>query len=219
MTNEGSPVLKEIGAPNVTEAPWPEEQTVCSSSGGSSDSGSESAVDTQEERIEAMDPCESLWSYAFGPSTVTIGCIRTMASLHYFAEGDVPEAEEEVVPEPANDEVVVFRGVFNGRAPLASSAYPLKHSAHVLSAAPPANPNAFAQLVLSFSGVPTTDGFMKPYELHYQPKKVDSDQRCDVSIVWLREFSCKTLPGQWGKGYLGHQKQMGYRMDEGMVLL
>jgi hypothetical protein len=46
MENEGSPVIKEFGAPNVTVVPRPEEQVVSSSSGGSSDSGSESAVDT-----------------------------------------------------------------------------------------------------------------------------------------------------------------------------
>jgi hypothetical protein len=41
--------------------------------------------------------------------------------------------------------------------------------------------NAFAQLskyfwaVMSFGGVPSSDGFVKLYELHYQPKKVDVD--------------------------------------------
>jgi hypothetical protein len=42
-------------------------------------------------------------------------------------------------------------------------------------------PNAFAQLfkyfweVMSFGGEPSTDGFVKFYELHYQPKKLEID--------------------------------------------
>jgi hypothetical protein len=42
-------------------------------------------------------------------------------------------------------------------------------------------PNAFAQLskyfwaVMSFGGKPNINSFMKCYELHYQPKKVDVD--------------------------------------------
>jgi hypothetical protein len=30
--------------------------------------------------------------------------------------------------------------------------------------------------VLTFSGVPTSDGFAKRYELHYQSKKVEADE-------------------------------------------
>jgi hypothetical protein len=43
-------------------------------------------------------------------------------------------------------------------------------------------PNAFAQLskcfwvVLSFGGVPTSDGFTKHYKLHYQPNNVENDE-------------------------------------------
>jgi hypothetical protein len=52
-------------------------------------------------------------------------------------------------------------------------------------------PNAIAQLskyfwvVLSSGGVPTSDGFTKCYELHYQPKKVESDEG-----VMFQQFSC-----------------------------
>jgi hypothetical protein len=43
-------------------------------------------------------------------------------------------------------------------------------------------PNAIAQLskyfwaMMSFSGVPSSDGFTKRYELHYQSKKVEVDR-------------------------------------------
>jgi hypothetical protein len=39
--------------------------------------------------------------------------------------------------------------------------------------------------MLSFSDLPTSDGFMKLYELHYQPKKVGSDEG-----VMFQQFGC-----------------------------
>jgi hypothetical protein len=59
MENKGSPMIEEVRAPNVMEVPRPEEQAVSSSSGGSYDSGPESAADTQDEGSKAMDPHES----------------------------------------------------------------------------------------------------------------------------------------------------------------
>jgi hypothetical protein len=70
MEGECSHVIKEVGAPNVTEVPHPEELVVSSSSGDSSSSGSKSDAAAQEEGSEAVDPCESSGSYVFGPSTV-----------------------------------------------------------------------------------------------------------------------------------------------------
>jgi hypothetical protein len=39
--------------------------------------------------------------------------------------------------------------------------------------------------VLSFGGVPTSDSYAKLYELHYQPKKVESDEG-----VMFQQFGC-----------------------------
>jgi hypothetical protein len=39
--------------------------------------------------------------------------------------------------------------------------------------------------VLSFGGVPTSKGFMKCCDLHYQPKKVESDEG-----VMFQQFGC-----------------------------
>jgi hypothetical protein len=52
-------MIEEVRAPNVMEVPRPEEQAVSSSSGGSYDSGPESAADTQDEGSKVMDPHES----------------------------------------------------------------------------------------------------------------------------------------------------------------
>jgi hypothetical protein len=58
---------------------------------------------------KAADLCESSRSYVFGPSTVMVVRIRQLASLGYFVEGATREPGEEVVPELADDEVVVFK--------------------------------------------------------------------------------------------------------------
>jgi hypothetical protein len=88
---------------------------------------------------------------------------------------------EEVVPEPAADEAIVFEEFF--AAGLRMPSHPVlidilvkfRVQIHQLT------PNAFAQFskyfwaMMSFSGKPSVDGFAKRYELHYQPKKVGVD--------------------------------------------
>jgi hypothetical protein len=74
----------------------------------------------QEERSRVVDPNESSRSYVFGPSNLTVNRIQKLVSLHYFTEGDMREPREEVVPKPADDEVVVFEEFFHNRASHAS---------------------------------------------------------------------------------------------------
>jgi hypothetical protein len=105
-------LIEEVKAPNMTEVPHSEEPVMSSSSRDSSSSGSESDTTAQEEGSEAMDLRESSRSYVFGPSTVTVGRVRKMASLGYFTEGTAWEPREEVVPEPVDDKVVVFKEIF-----------------------------------------------------------------------------------------------------------
>jgi hypothetical protein len=112
MECEDSPVIKEIRALDAMEVPRPEERAVSSSLEESSSSGHENATDTQEEESEVMDLSESSQSYFFGPSTVTIRRIHNMPSLHYFTKGDAPETGQEVIPEPVDDEAIVFGEVF-----------------------------------------------------------------------------------------------------------
>jgi hypothetical protein len=91
------------------------------------------------------------------------------------------EPVEETVPEPNNDEVIVFEEFFT--VVLRMPPHPaimeilLKYRVqlHQLT------PNVIALLsnyfwvVLSFDGEPNCDDFAKHYELHYQPKKVIVD--------------------------------------------
>jgi hypothetical protein len=55
-----------------------------------------------------VDPRELTWSYEFGVSLVTVGHIRQMDSLGYFAEGLMHEPGEEILSEPNSNKAVVF---------------------------------------------------------------------------------------------------------------
>jgi hypothetical protein len=128
-----------------------------------------------------MNQRESTRSDDFGASSVTVGHIRQLESLRYFAKGSAREPGEDIAPVPNDDKVVVFEEFFV--MGLRMPPYPvlteilLKYRVqlHQLT------PNAIAQLckyfwaVLSFGGEPSSDGFAKRYELHYQPKKVVVD--------------------------------------------
>jgi hypothetical protein len=101
--------------------------------------------------------------------------------MGYFTEGAAQELGEEVVPEPAEDEAIVFQEFFAAglqmppQPVLADILVKFRVQLHQLT------PNAFAQfskyfwVVMSCGGVPSSDGFTKCYKLHYQPKKVEID--------------------------------------------
>jgi hypothetical protein len=115
MAREGLPVLEVIGAAeagNPTEVVRPEEHATSSSLDRSSDTRRDSTTASQEEESTVVDPSEASRSYRFVSSTVTVSRIPEMASLHYFDEGDVQAPREEVILEPADDEVVVFDEFF-----------------------------------------------------------------------------------------------------------
>jgi hypothetical protein len=70
----------------------------------------------QDEESGNMDPRESLGSYDFGPSTVTVGRIRQLEALGYFAECSACESGEVVILEPVAGEAVVFEEFFCRRS-------------------------------------------------------------------------------------------------------
>jgi hypothetical protein len=49
--------------------------------------------------------------------------------------------------------------------------------------------------VMSFGGTPTSDGFAKRYELHYQLKKMEAD-----GAILDAQFSYLNFHGEWYKG-------------------
>jgi hypothetical protein len=177
MEGEGSPVIYIMG--DAPKGPLPEASTANSSSDASS---SRAASDVAKTKAQAsVDPCELTWSYKFRASSVIVGRIRQMESLGYFTEGSAREPGEEIVPEPNSDEAVVFEEFFimglwmPPHHVLTEILLKFRVQLHQLT------PNAIVQMskyfwvVLSFDMEPSSDGFAKCHELHYQPKKVPVD--------------------------------------------
>jgi hypothetical protein len=72
MACEHSLVLEEaVGG--EAEVPRSEVTVTNSSSGGDTSDRSRDGTSDQDEESGAVDPCESMWSYDFGPLIVTIG--------------------------------------------------------------------------------------------------------------------------------------------------
>jgi hypothetical protein len=180
MEEERSLILDIVG--DVSKVPLSEVSTDSSSSDASSGGGA--ASDEAKAEVEdtvVVDPREFARSYDFGASFVTVGRIRQLESLWYFAKNSAHEPRNEIVPEPNDDEVVVFEECFAAGLPmlphLVFTKILLKYRVqlHQLT------PNAIAQVskyfwaVLSFGGEKSSDGFTNHYELYYQPKKVVVD--------------------------------------------
>jgi hypothetical protein len=55
---------------------------------------------------------ENSQTYYFGPSTITRGKIKEMVEKGYFAEGEAYEPRAEMIPEPDNDEAIVYKDLF-----------------------------------------------------------------------------------------------------------
>jgi hypothetical protein len=72
--------------------------------------GSDSA--SQDEESITVDASKASHNYCFGPSTITVSRIQEMTTLWYFGEGDAQVPREETVPEPTDDEAVVFEEFF-----------------------------------------------------------------------------------------------------------
>jgi hypothetical protein len=124
-----------------------------------------------------------------------------LEALGYFIEGSAHKTGEEVVPDPGDDEAVVFEEFFTvglwmpPQPALTDILLKFWVPLHQLT------PNAFTQfskylwVVLSFGGKPSGNGFTKRYEMHYQPKKVDTD-----GIEKSEQFGCINFHARRGKG-------------------
>jgi hypothetical protein len=131
MSEECSPLLDVVG--DVSEvarldAARLELSASSSSSEDSSGGGSSEDAEAEIEKVVVVDPHESARNYDFGLSTITVGRIRQLEALRYFAEGSVHEPGEETVPEPADDEVV-FKEFFTAGASDDTASSPHRDSA------------------------------------------------------------------------------------------
>jgi hypothetical protein len=103
------------------------------------------------------------------------------------------------VPEPNANESIVFKEFF--AAGLRMPPHPafteilLKFwvQLHQLTLNTIAQMSKYFWAVLSFSGEPSSDGFAKRYELHYQPKKVPVDD-----FEKFQQFGVINFHGKWG---------------------
>jgi hypothetical protein len=108
MEGEGSPVIDIVGDALKVLLP---EASMASSSSDSSLGGLASDV-AEAAAEDTVDLHKLVQSYDFRMSSVTVGRIRQLESLRYFAKGSAHEPGEETVPEPNHDEVVVFEEFF-----------------------------------------------------------------------------------------------------------
>jgi hypothetical protein len=175
-------------------------------SGGEDRRGGGSEERTESARLsdaslhgEAGDVVDGSRSFLFGPLTITVSRIRGMIDSGYFAQGMGREPEEETGPEPHPDEVVVFEEFFTTglrmppHAVLADILLKFQIRIHQVT------PNAIVQLskyiwaVTCFGGVSSTEGFMKRYELYYQPRKIDVG-----GVEFLPQYGCLNFHAKRG---------------------
>jgi hypothetical protein len=128
-----------------------------------------------------VDPRKLMWSYEFRASSVTVGRIHQMESLGYFTGGSAREPGEEIVLEPNSNEAVVFEEFFATGLQMPPHRVFIEILLKFQVQLHQLTPNAIVQMlkyfwaVLSFSEEPSSDGFAKCHELHYQPKNVPVD--------------------------------------------
>jgi hypothetical protein len=104
-----------------------------------------------------------------------------MVEQGFFVEGGACVAGEQTVPEPEDDEAVIFEEFFFAGPVIVDILLKLQVQLHKVT------PNDFAQLskyfwdVTDFKGTPSSDGFVKRYKLHYQSKKME----IDGGAIWV----------------------------------
>jgi hypothetical protein len=76
-------------------------------------------------------------TYYFGSSTITRGKIKQMVEKGYFAEGEAREPRAKMIPEPDDDEAVVYEDFFYHRFMHASASCFGRHSTTLLGTAAP----------------------------------------------------------------------------------
>jgi hypothetical protein len=126
------------------------------------------------------------------------------------------------VPEPNTDEAVVFKELFAARLRM------LHHPAfteillkfwvqlHQLTPSAIAQMSKYFWAVLSFGGEPSSDGFAKRYELHYQSRKVAADgfekfqQFCVVNFHGKQGGEAGLTPAMKNKWSAGWMKAWFY---------
>jgi hypothetical protein len=177
----------------------------CVTSLGGEDILSEGVSDNEKSRM-----------YYFGSSTITVIKIKEIEEKGYFTEHEARALGAETLPEPNADEAVVYKDFFviGLRMPphptLADILLHFQAQLHQLM------PNTIAQLskyfwaIGSFGGVPSGNSFTKRYELHYQPKTVETPEGERIAQYGCLNFHAKrdggpklslTIKNKWLAGW------------------
>jgi hypothetical protein len=153
--------------------------------------------DAEDTLSEGGSGNENSRAYYFGSSTITVGKIKEMVEKCYFPEGGAHAPGTETMPEPDDDEAVVYEDFFVAglcmppHSALADILLYFKAQLHQLT------PNAIAQLSKyfwatdNFGGVPSGSAFAKRYELYYQPKIVETPEGSQIVRYRCLNFHAK----------------------------
>jgi hypothetical protein len=121
-------------------------------------------------------------TYYFGSSTITIGKINEMKEKRYFAEDEAHAPGAKTVPDPNNDEAVVYEDFFVTGLHMPPHLALADILLHFQAQLYQLTPNTITQLsqyfwaIGSFGGVPSGSSIAKRYELQYQLKTVETPQ-------------------------------------------
>jgi hypothetical protein len=130
-----------------------------------------------------------------------VGRIRQLETLGYLVEASTREPREETILEPADDKAIVSEEFFAVgllmplHLVLTDILVKFQVQLHQLSLNASAQLSMYFWAVMSFGDEPSSDGFVKRYELHYQPKKVIVD-----SFERFQQFDILNLHARRGGG-------------------
>jgi hypothetical protein len=165
---------------------------------------------------EGASDDENPQTYYFGSSTITVGKIKEMVEKGYFVEGESHMPRAETVSEPNSNEAIVYEDFFVAglRMPphpaLVDILLKFQVQLHQLM------PNVIVQLskyfwaTCNFGSVPEGNVFVKQYELHYKPKKVETNDGELMAQYGYLNFHAKrdgepklslTIKNKWSLGW------------------
>jgi hypothetical protein len=155
------------------------------------------SLNTGDTLSEGGSDNENSRTYYFGSSTITISKIKKMVETGYFPEGGACAPEVETVSVPNNNEAMLYEDIFVAglRMPphlaLADILLHFQAQLHKLMPNVIAQSSKYFWAVGSFGGVPSGNAFVKWYELHYQPKTVETLEGDQITQYGCLNFCAK----------------------------
>jgi hypothetical protein len=155
------------------------------------------SLNAKDDLTEGASDNAKLRTCYFRSSTNVVRKIKKMEEKGCFLEDEARAPGTETMLEPNGDEAVVYKDFFiaglrmHPHPTLADILLHFQAQLHQLT------PNAITQLskffwaVGSFGGVPSANLFVKRYELHYQPKTVETPEGDQIAQYGCLNFHAK----------------------------